>query len=259
MEGKSTFYIQSIDRALNIINTVAESGHEGIRLALIAEKLQLNIATCYRIIKNLMEAEYISVKTDNAYILGPAFVRLGEMAGAENNLRIYCRPILEEAAAASGQTVYLAKMETKEHTIYYVDKVPHKGAIQLSSGIGQHNHVHSTANGKILMSVYTDDVIEAILQRTGMPQQTMKTITDPKAYLEEIHRVRTLGYAVDLEENEANVVCVAAPIYNAGNKVIASISLSGIVGITMNGNIEHNIELIKEYAGKLSRELGHRN
>ena len=258
MEGKSTFYIQSIDRALKIIDVIAEKEPDGIRLSAIAETLGLNIATTYRILRNLVEASYVAVKGDNAYILGPAFVRLGELAGSESNFTAYIHPLMEEAAGACGQTVYIAMLDVKDHTVVYMDKVAHRGTIQLSSGIGDHNYVHSTANGKILMSAYPDATVASILKRIGMPRLTEHTICSPEAYLKELRKVREDGYATDLEENEANVVCVAAPVFNAKGKIIASMSLSGIVGITMNGNRDEAIELVRTYAARLSEKMGYK-
>ena len=258
MEGRNSFYIQSIDRAVKIIDVVAQSGHNGVKLAAVAESVGLNIATAYRIIKNLLEANYLTTRPDNSYILGSELVRLGELAGSKNNLIVFSHPILEKAAAESGQTAYLAMPDVKEHTIHYVDKVAHKGNIQLSAGIGEHNYSHSTANGKILMSAYPEESIRGIFSRIGMPKMTDKTISSVDKYLKELEKVRELGYAVDLEENEPNVVCVAAPVYSASGGIIASMSLSGIVGITMHGDLGKNIELVKKYAGQLSEKLGYR-
>ncbi len=258
MEGKSSFYIQSIDRALKIIDVIADHEPDGVKLAVIADKLELNIATTYRIVKNLVEAQYVDTTRDNSYILGAAFIRLGELVGGAHSLANFCRPILEEAAEVSGQTGYLSLEDVNDHTIYYVDKVAHRGPIQLSSGVGHHNYVHSTANGKVMMSAYPDSEVRDILKRIGMPKLTERTITDPEEYLEQLTRVREDGYALDLEENETNVICVAAPVFNAKGKIIASMSLSGIVGITIDGNMQKYIDLILEYAARVSAKMGYR-
>ncbi len=258
MVGKSSFYIQSIDRAVKIIDVIAEHEPDGVKLAVIAEALELNIATAYRIVKNLVEAQYVDTTRDNSYILGSALIRLGGLAGSNQSLANFCRPILEEAAEVSGQTVYISMEDVNDHTIYYVEKVAHRGPIQLSSGVGHHNYVHSTANGKVLMSVYPDSTVRDILKRIGMPKLTERTITDPEVYLEELARMRATGYALDLEENETNVVCAAAPVFNAKGKIIASMSLSGIVGITIDGNMQKYIDLILEYAARVSAKMGYR-
>ncbi len=94
--------------------------------------------------------------------------------------------------------------------------------------------------------------IADILEKTGMPALTENTLTTPQAFIEDVESVRRSGYALDMEENEKNVVCVASPVYGRDGRAVASISVSGIKNVTLTNDLEREILLVTRAAAKIS-------
>lgn len=253
------FYIQSINRALNIVDAISKSRDKGLTLTAISEQVDLHISTVYRILQNLIGWNYVKEDEDGRYTLGFELISLGNIAKDSIGLRNVAHPYLVELGDLSKETIYLATLDEINISVMYIDKIDSKGNIKLAAGIGTRNNIHSTANGKILVSGYSDDKIKNMLISAGMNANTAFTITDAEKYLEEIKQVREQGYAIDNLENEVGVRCVAAPIYDYRKKIIGSVSLSGVASAVTLETIEDKYKpLILETTEKISKELGYR-
>lgn len=253
------FFIQSINRALTIVDAIAKSKDTGMTLTEISEKVDLHISTVYRILQNLTAWNYVKEEEDGRYILGFELITLGNIAKENVGLRSVAHPYLMELGELSKETIYLAILDEVNYTVMYIDKIDNKGNIRLAAGVGTRNQIHSTANGKILVSGFSDEKIKDILSNTGMKANTDHTITNPEKFISEIRKVREQGYAVDNLENEPGVACVAAPICDYRKKVIGSVSISGISSSVTPEAIENKYKmLVMEATGKISRELGFR-
>ena len=97
----------------------------------------------------------------------------------------------------------------------------------MASRIGMRNYAHSCAVGKVLLAFLPDSEVEGIIAQKGLPRLTKHTIVRPRELKQHLAHVRTQGYAVDDEENEEGIRCVAAPVRNDRGEVVAAISISG--------------------------------
>lgn len=253
------FYIQSINRAFSMLGAIAGEGRSGITLTELSLKTGLHTSTVYRILHNLISWQYVAQAGGGRYVLGMELVRLGSQAQRSIRLVDVAKKHIRELSLISGLTVYLSVFDKAKYDIVYMDKAESAGSIQLSANAGTRNHVHSTANGKVLMSGLPDGEIVRILENAGMPPLTEKTVTSADAYLSEVAEARRLGYAFDIEENEDNVVCVAAPIRDHSGHIAASISLSGIAGIIKEEDLPKNAALVVKTAHEISLHLGFRD
>lgn len=258
MSPNDKFYVQSINRALALVDTVAGHNRQGITATQLAEETGLPVCTVYRLVMNLLAWNYLAERDNGKYFLGFELSYLGDLVQRETHLVSLARPFLVELGLLTGQTIYLAVLDRNSGYIIYADKVISSGSIQLSAQIGSRNHIHSTANGKALVSGLPEAQVRELLRLSGLPPLTPATIIDPEQYLAEIERVRQQGYALDLEENEAKVVCIAAPIRNQDGEIIASVSISGVSGVTLTAEPREMASLAMETAGKVSRQLGYK-
>lgn len=251
------FYIQSINRALSLVEEIGHSGDAGISLTELAEKTSLHISTAYRILQNLISWQYVQQGTDDRFRLGLELITLGNIAGDNIGLKNTAHPYLAELGNLTRETIYLAILDEARADVMYIDKIESKGNIKLAAGIGSRNCIHSTANGKILLSGLGDEQVKALLGKAGMPAHTEATITEPDLLLSEINHVRSQGYAVDNLENEPGVRCIAAPICDNRNRICGSISLSGIsTSVTFELIEEKYKSMIMETARNISLKLG---
>lgn len=262
MKNKKTnpdkFFVQSINRALTIVHELSKSKSQGLSLSELAEKLDLPVSTVYRIVQNLVQWQYLAEKEDGNYSLGFALLTLGNIVKENLTLTSFARKHMEELNQLTSETIYLALLDRNNNEVIYADKVDSRRNIKLAAGIGSRNFIHSTANGKCLVSRLNKDRIRKMLEGKGMPALTATTITSVDQFLTEIESVNQSGYALDDLENENGVRCVAAPIVDYTGNVVAAISISGIESNMdldlLNGEYK---KLVIDAALKISQQMGY--
>jgi DNA-binding IclR family transcriptional regulator len=118
----------------------------------------------------------------------------------------------------------------EQNEIVYINKIESEmnaGGLKMSSRVGSRTPANSCAVGKVLLSYLSPDEIDRIIQATGLSQRTAYTITDPTRLKEHLAAVRKQEYAIDDEENELGIRCVAAPLFGDKGNAVSAISLSG--------------------------------
>ncbi|MEV4893997.1 IclR family transcriptional regulator [Nonomuraea sp. NPDC055795] len=213
--------VQSVDRALDVLEALAEHGGEA-GLSEIAARTGLPYGTIHRLLQTLLSRGYVRQESDRRYALGGGLVRLGGVA--ERMVGVWAQPYLTRMVELSGETANLAVLEGD--FIVYVAQVPSPRRLRMFAEVGRRVLPHSTAVGKVLLADRATDEALSLFERTGMPRKTANTITDPQAMLAELDRVRVRGYAMDLGEEELGVHCLAVPVQD-GNRVVAAMSVSG--------------------------------
>ena len=201
------------DRVLAVLRELA--GHPaGVGLDELARAVDSPKPTVHRALVALRRAGFASQDGRGHYVLGDGFLRL---AFAHHELRpdhVRVHPLLVELAARFGETAHYAVLD--DRWIVYRSKVdPPTGAARLTSTIGGRNPAHCTAVGKLLLaSALPDDESVAAWVRTGgLERRTERTITTAAELAAQLRTVRARGYAVDDQENEVGVNCIAVPIF----------------------------------------------
>lgn len=252
------FYVQSIHRAFTILDEVGKVNDHGLSLSEIAEKIALPISTVYRIVQNLVAWQYLAEKDNGNYVLGFTFLTFGNVVKRDLVLTNYASRYMDELNQKTKETIYLAILDKMAGDLIYIDKRESHRNIKLAAGVGTHNYIHSTANGKCLVSRMSVDKIKELLLIQGMPRLTNSTIIDLGKFIEEIKKVRDTGYALDDLENEPGVRCIAAPIFDYTGNVVATLSISG-VETNMDLDLLQNeySKLLKETTLNISRQMGY--
>jgi IclR family acetate operon transcriptional repressor len=137
--------------------------------------------------------------------------------------------------------------------VVYVAQVPSRHSMRMFTEVGRRVNPHCTGVGKALLAQLSDPVASEIIGRTGLPARTPHTITDPAALLEELGKIRRRGYALDDEEQEIGVRCVAVPL--PGTPTLAAISISGPQGRLPLNVIDDVVPIMRRTADRLARSL----
>ncbi|GAA5334495.1 MULTISPECIES: IclR family transcriptional regulator [Thermus] len=240
---------QTLLRGLWLLEQVAEGVHE---LKALADSLGLSRSTAYRILSALTRAGYLRHEPRRGYFLGPKLIRLGFKAYGQLHLPTLARSHLEALRDATRETVHLAVLEGKE--VVYIDKVPGKRELVLASQIGSRFPAQSTALGKAILAFLPEERWQEAF--TPGLKRTPRTLGDYQAFREELRATRIRGYALDLEENEPGVRCVAAPILNGQGEPVAAVSVSTAAIYLDEDRIPEVAEKVREAARRISRELG---
>jgi DNA-binding IclR family transcriptional regulator len=201
------------DRVLGVLVELARHT-DGVSLEEMTRAMASPKPTVHRALASLSRFGLAARNGHGRYILGDEFLRLAfaHHDGRPDHLRI--APVLTELAGHYGETAHYAVLDGE--TVVYRAKVdPPTGALRLTSTVGGRNPVHSTAVGKLLLSyLLCDD--EAVTKWVGdrvLPARTEHTLTTADALAAELRVIRGRGYAVDNQENEPGIVCVAVPVF----------------------------------------------
>lgn len=213
--------IQSVDRALEVIEVLADAGEE-LGVSELAARTGLPLATAHRVLDALCARGYVRQNPSRRYSLGGTLIRLG--AAAERLMGATARPFLAQLVEMTGETANLAVSEGD--AVVYIAQVPSSRALRTFIEVGRRARPHSCGVGKMILALWDPAEAEALLRRTGLPASTAETITDMDEMLAELARVRELGYAEDRGEQEDGVRCIAVPVMGEGG-VVAAMSVSG--------------------------------
>jgi IclR family KDG regulon transcriptional repressor len=246
--------VQSVIRAVSILDCfLGETSEYG--LMELCRKLKLNKSTLHRLLSTLEATEYIRQKKNNGkYCLGIKALLLGLTAVDNLEINEFAYPHLQKLVDYSGETANLAILD--EGKMVYICTIDSPKAIRMHTKIGQKVPVHSSAIGKVLLSGLTDAEIEEIVKRYGLSQRTPNTITDLDKLLVEVGKVRQSGYALDLEEDDEDMVCVAAKVVDKHGKIIAGISISGPKSRVLDKLDDFRVKVMEE-AYRLSTKFGY--
>lgn len=240
--------VRSLERAFELLEHLTDAGGE-LALSELTEKAGLPMPTVYRLVQTMVARGYVRQEPSRRYSLGPRLIRLGE--GASRLLGSWARPALADLVDRLGETANMAVLEGDE--VVYVAQVPSRHSMRMFTEVGRRVLPHCTGVGKALLAQLPEEDVRALLARTGMPARTPRTFTDPDALMAELAVVRERGYALDDEEQELGVRCVAVPL--SGVHTLAAFSVSGPSGRMTPETVEAVVPVMRGAAEGFSTGL----
>jgi DNA-binding IclR family transcriptional regulator len=212
---------QSVTRALQLLTAVAS---EPRSLDELAEHINVHKTTVLRLLQTMEAERFVTHDSSHRYRLGSRLFDLAGLALEQRDVRAVAREHLERLNATTKQTVHLAVYESGE--VVYVDKLDAMQGVRMYSRVGLRAPLHCTAVAKVLMAALPAPAANTRIAGMDFAAMTDRTIRTADAYAAELTRVRRQGYAVDHEEHEAFINCIAAPIRDGSGAVIAAASVS---------------------------------
>jgi IclR family transcriptional regulator, KDG regulon repressor len=251
--------VQSIERVASILELVGQNS-QGMGIRDLSSILKLPKGTVHRLLSSLAYMGYIRQDPDSKnYFLGLKLLELGNMVTNQLDLIRIAKPVLRRLAEDSGETVHMAILEQNE--IVYIDKIESQmnvGGLKMSSRVGSRTPANSCAVGKVLLAYSSTDNINRLIQQKGLSRRTQNSITDPALFREHLTLVRKQEYAIDDEENEPGIRCVAAPIFGDKGSAVSAISVSGpAFRVTMELIRETLRKEVMGAASEISQLLGY--
>jgi IclR family acetate operon transcriptional repressor len=221
---KSRRLVKSVERALGLLELLAASDGK-LRLNTIAQRMGLNVSTCHHLLSTLVEHGYVGHAQDRTYFLGNKILELSGSHIGQFNLVEAAMTSLRALNEKTGETIHLAALQGDEMVTLTILESHHPVRVISGPG-GKSEALHATATGKAILAWLPEREVSRILDRRGMGSFTEATITDRDALIEELRLVRRNGYAIDLEEFQAGVVCVGAAIRDQAGAVVGAFSCS---------------------------------
>ena len=218
---------QAVDRALQVISYLGNRA-AGATLQEIPAATGVPKPSLYRTLSVMRDRGFASqLEARGVYLLGPAALEAAFRFHADLDLRRLLQPLMREIRDISGQTVHLATLHGGE--VVYIDKLESSIGVRLTSVVGGRNPAHATGVGKALLAaeLTNDDAVSAwVAQHGPLATRTANTITTAAALAEDLEGVRRRGFAIDDEESEPGLVCVAATVPLVFGRLIPTVGLS---------------------------------
>ncbi|NLX77123.1 MAG: IclR family transcriptional regulator [Clostridiaceae bacterium] len=247
--------VQTLDRTLDIIELLATTPN-GMGVTEIGQKTGLHKSTVYRLINALVKRGYLEKDQNTGlYKIGLKFVEISSLHLRQIELKTEVAPFMRDLSESTGQVTHLAILDETE--VVYIEKIDVVQSLRMYSQIGKRVPVYCSALGKVLLSWQDSDYQELILEKTEYIRYTENTITNRDELADELEKVRERGWAVDNEEHEEGIRCIAAPINDFTGKVIAAISITGSKSIISPDKDEYYGSLVVKAASGISERLGY--
>lgn len=239
--------VQSVERAFTLLEYIAES--TDLSLTELSGLIALPAPTTHRLLKTLIGLGYVRQLTNRRYGLGLGLIRLGDRANTQ--FAPIARPHLEKLARDTGESANLAVLEGD--TVVYIAQAPSPHAMRMFTEPGHRAPTHSTGVGKAILAELPPEQVRAIIERSGMPKATDRTITDLDQLTKELKTTKRRGYAADDGEQEVGVNCYAVAV--PGLPVPMALSISGPVFRVTKKLAAAAVPLLKSEAEVLAGEL----
>lgn len=246
----------SLRRALSVLDYVrAQAGDpRGSSLTRIADDLGINKSTVLRLTAPLVEADLLARDRETGWFrLGHGALRLGQAYLSSLDLRAVAAEPLRQLLRAVDETCHLVVYDAPD--VVYIDKLENEHNVRMASRVGSRVPAYRTAVGKAILAWSNEDAVAEVIDN-GMPEITKFTITDPDRFRAELDRVRRRGYSIDDRENEPEVRCVAAPVFDHTDGVAGALSVSGLVSRMTPARVREIGPLVVRTGLEISRVLG---
>jgi len=246
--------VQSVGRSFDILEALAGPGEVG--LVELAGRTGLQPSTVHPLVSTLAERGYVLQHAyTGRYLLGYKVLELASSVYQRTeHLRALARPHLVSVQKITGETASLIVLEPP--SAVYVDQVEGSRSVRMFAHVGATVPPHTAAAGKAVLAFTPPALVAEICGPEPLEQLTPHTLTTLAALEDELARVRRRGYAIDNEEHETGVSCVAAPVFDHDGAVRAAISVSAPTPRIHGADTAELGELLTNRAAEISRALG---
>ena len=247
--------LSSVTTALRLLKAFSEKDDE-IGISTLSKRLGIAKSTVHRLAVTLVSEGMLEQDPESGkYRLGIALFGLGALVRRRMNVSTQARPYLFALREKTNETVHLAILDGSE--IMYVYNLESSQAIRMRSDLGVRKPAYCTAEGQAILAFQPAETVERII-REGLLPRTPQTITDPARLMRALDTIRQRGCAIEDEESEIGMRCIAAPIRNDAGEVVAAVAVAGPASRLSKKTIADFIPHVIESADRISARLGAR-
>ena len=250
------FTIGAVDNALKILEVFLNEERE-LGISELAQLSGMNVSTTHHIVSTLTSKGYLRQKHHHGpYLLGFKFLEIGNSVKSQLHIGEVARPFLKKLNDLVDESTNLAIVDSNQAV--YIEQIESSQTLRIFTKVGKRVPLHCTGVGKLFLAYMKDDQFKAFLGNQELTPSTPNTITSIDKLKKELSTIREHGYALDKEEKEAGITCIAAPIKNSESALVAAISVSGPSSRFNDGRLKQLAPLVKNCGLEISRALGYR-
>ncbi|MBA8904369.1 IclR family transcriptional regulator [Aminobacter ciceronei] len=254
-----TSEVQSLLRGLSLLEALAEFDTRGASLQELSEKTSLSPSTAHRLLTTFVEADYVTRGRErSSYVLGHRIIGIAGSAQLRTaHLRVIVRPYLEAIAEESGETANLVALDGRSSV--YIDQAEGKRVLHMSIRVGSTFPANTSASAKAILAFQNPEQALRLIFGDGRAKRyTRRTIVQADAFRADLQSTRERGFAIEREEVDEGVSCIAAPILDRKGVAIAAVSVPGPTTRILNPTPDRLGNLILAHTAKISQALGAR-
>ncbi|HKE97444.1 MAG TPA: IclR family transcriptional regulator [Actinomycetes bacterium] len=226
-------------------------------LSELARRLDLGKSRVHRLLATLVSERLVEQNPlTGKYRLSIKLYELGAIVSTHLDLHEAVAEYIDELRNRTGETVHVAVLDGDE--VVYVERRESPNTLRLFTRIGHRNFAHCTSTGKVLLAHLPERELDRVLERTVLVAKTPYTITDAARLRTDLERVRRRGWAENVNESELGVASRAAPVRDAGGRVVAAISVAGPLPRFTPEAMRRMTNEVIATAERISARLGHR-
>jgi IclR family transcriptional regulator, KDG regulon repressor len=251
------YTVPAVHRAVQVLEILAGS-HTGFSLADLSRQTGIPKSSLFRILLTLEKSYVVQLdRTRNVYNLGMKLIDWGNRALDKIDLKTVTHPHLVRMAHETRESYYVAILD--ENEVIIIDRADTPEIWRMVARLGQRSPVHATASGQILMAEAADEVLNAVVARTGLKRFTPRTITSVTKLRERLKEVRRAGFVVADAEYKPDLCVMAVPIRDHHGKVAAALMTAlPSERLRRTRSLTNDIaEILKRESAVISRELGY--
>ena len=247
--------MSTLQKSLDILELFLDKdAGDGYTLTGLSERANVNISTLFRIVQIFMNNGYlIQPKKRGGYYLGFKFSEFSELIKGKYNIGQLALPLMRDLNKKTLESINMAILDGNEAV--YIGHLESTYSLRTFTYIGNRVPLYATGVGKILLSAFSDDEVDTIYN-SNLYTYTNSTISTVEQLKHELDIIRKEGVAIDNEEMEKGVRCVATAIKDRNSKIIAALSISGPSIRINTKNEKYLLKIVKRYGINISSLLG---
>lgn len=246
--------VQSVDRALSILETLAEDD-EGYRLSDLAVRTGLSASTVHRLLATLESRRFVQFdRAESKWHVGVRSFTVGASFARRRNFTAQAIPYLRKLRDLTRETANLAVVD--DEFIIVLTRMESREIMRSLTKVGGRVPMVTSGVGKAVLATYSDEDVGAVIRHHGMPRLTEKSIVRPSDLFRELEKIRRHGFSVDDEEACMGLRCIAAVVYNDCAEPLAAISVSGMTSRLTDDRLPEVGQIVREVADELTVALG---
>lgn len=246
--------IQSLQRGIRILEYLVENKTAGC--SDVANELAINKSSAFRLLQTLQQFDLVAQDPDSSkYMLGIGVLRFSEELLNGMNIVDVAKPVMKALVKEINEGAHLCMLSNNKAAI--IADIKSEAKIIVSAKVGAFEPLHCSSVGKCLLAFCNPEKRAELFDSLDMKQYTEKTITSTAGLIEELERTVENGYALDDEELNEGIRCIAAPIKNHRGDVKYCVAISGTIGRVENGRVEYYAKAVMGCAKEISEKMGY--
>lgn len=245
---------QTVQRAFALLDLLGQADHP-LSLTEVATRAGLHPSTCLRLLRTAEAQGFVErLKTSGHYRLGAKIFTLAYGLERQMDIRAVARPVLQRLAGTINESASL--VIRLDHEAMVLERVIGKAELGFQLGVGARGPLHCTSAGKALLA-FTDPASADDVLKGPLPRLTASTLSDPAALRADLDRTRERGYSIDNCEREDGLFGLAAPVWDAADRLVGVVASSGPSERLNTASLPTTITALLAAATDISSRLGH--